>query len=135
MAFDAKYIFPIDQNARAAVGVNLPFSGNSVFTPNFTTKDAIRYNLINFCLTNTGERPLNPNFGANLRQKLFEQVSGKTLAGIEDSFGELIKTYFPFVIVDELTVQGYADSNVILITLKYSVQDTGITDTISLEFI
>ena len=95
MAFDARYIFPIDQNARAAVGVNLPFSGNSVFTPNFTTKDAIRYNLINFCLTNTGERPLNPNFGANLRQKLFEQVSGKTLAGIEDSFGELIKTYFP----------------------------------------
>ena len=48
MAFNARYIFPIDQNARAAVGVNLPFSGNSVFTPNFTTKDAIRYNLINF---------------------------------------------------------------------------------------
>ena len=49
--------------------------------------------------------------------------------------GELIKNYFPFVIIDELLVEGYADSNTILITIKYSVQDTGITDTISLEFI
>ena len=135
MAFNARYIFPIDQNARAAVGVNLPFSGNAVFTPNFTTKDAIRYNLINFCLTNTGERPLNPNFGANLRQKVFEQISTNTLTGLEDYMGELIKNYFPFVIIDELLVEGYADSNTILITIKYSVQDTGITDTISLEFI
>lgn len=135
MAYNARYIFPIDVNARAAVGINLPFSGNAVFTPNFTTKDAIRYNLINFCLTNTGERPLNPNFGANLRQKLFEQISARTLNGIEDQFGELIKTYFPFIIVEELLVEGFADSNAILITLKYSVQDTGITDEISLEFL
>ena len=72
MPFDAQQIYPIDFNKSAAVGVNLPFSDPAVFKPNYTTKDAIKNNLINFFLTNQGERPLNPSFGSGLRAFIFE---------------------------------------------------------------
>ena len=40
MAFSAQQIYPIDFNKSAAVGVNIPFSGPGVFTPNYTTAAA-----------------------------------------------------------------------------------------------
>ena len=72
MAFGAKQIFPNDLRPRVAIGVNLPFNGNGVFVPNYQTKDAIKNNLINYFLTNPGERPGNPTFGAGLRDTLFQ---------------------------------------------------------------
>ena len=46
---------------RVGIGVNLPLSEGGVFTPNYTTAEAIKTNLINYFLTNPGERPGNPN--------------------------------------------------------------------------
>jgi hypothetical protein len=63
MPFSPQQIAPIDFDASVAVGVNLPFSGPAVFISNYQTKDAIKNNLINFFLTNPGERVLNPTFG------------------------------------------------------------------------
>jgi hypothetical protein len=62
MAFGAKKIFPIDTKPGTAVGVALPFNAPGVFYSTYTTKDAIRNNLINFFLTNPPERYLNPTF-------------------------------------------------------------------------
>ena len=55
MAFNAQQIYPIDFNKSAAVGVDLPFSAPGVFKPNYTTKEAIKNNLINYLLTNSRE--------------------------------------------------------------------------------
>ncbi len=60
MAFSPQQIYPIDFNDSAAVGVDLPLNAPAVFRPNYTTKEAIKNNLINYYLTNQGERPLNP---------------------------------------------------------------------------
>lgn len=62
MAFNAKKIFPIDTKPRQAIGVDLPFSAPAVFRSTFLTKDAIRNNLINFFLTEPGERYENPTY-------------------------------------------------------------------------
>ena len=51
MAFNPQQIYPIDLNASAAVGVNLPLNGSAVFISNYQTRDAIKNNLINFFLT------------------------------------------------------------------------------------
>ena len=48
MAFGAKQIFPNDLRPRTAIGVDLPFNGPGVFILNYTTKDAIKANLINY---------------------------------------------------------------------------------------
>ena len=54
--------YPIDSIARKAVGVSLPFNGPAVFNPTFTTREQTKSNLINYLLTNLGERVFNPNF-------------------------------------------------------------------------
>ena len=67
MAFGAQQIYPQDLNVSQAIGINLPLNGPAVFKSNYQTKDAIKNNLINFFLTNPGERYLNPEFGGGLR--------------------------------------------------------------------
>ena len=79
MPFDAQHIYPIDFDKSAAVGINLPFNSPGVFFSNYTTKEAIKNNLINYFLTNQGERPLNPSFGGGLRAFVFEQIATNNL--------------------------------------------------------
>ena len=79
MAFGAIKKFPNDTRPRVGIGVNIPFSDGGVFTPNYQTKDAIKNNIINFFLTNPGERPDNPSFGGGLRRFVFEQLSDENV--------------------------------------------------------
>ena len=134
MPFGAVNIAPIDLRPRYAVGVNLPLSGNAVFISNFTTREATKDNLINFFLTNKGERPLNPNFGSNLRSIIFEQITNRTLDGVEEMVSEEIQTNFPTVVIEDLIVSQNPDYNTILVNITYNVSNSDIRDTINLEF-
>jgi len=134
MAFGAQKIFPIDIKARYAVGVNLPFSSPSVFTSNYLTKDAIKNNLINFFLTEPGERFLNPNFGSGLRSFVFEQITEDNMNLIEDKIRNDLSTYFPSVIPQNIIVYEDQTLQAIITQVSYNVQDTAINDTITLQF-
>jgi phage baseplate assembly protein W len=134
MAFGAQKIFPIDIKARYAVGVNLPFSSPSVFTPNYLTKDAIKNNLINFFLTEPGERFLNPNFGSGLRSFVFEQITEDNMNLIEDKIRNDLSTYFPSVIPQNIIVYDDQTLQAIITQISYNVKDTAINDTITLQF-
>jgi phage baseplate assembly protein W len=124
---------PLDINQRVAVGVAIPFSSPSVFRSTFTTLDQIKSNLINYILTNTGERVLNPNFGANLRAQLFEQISPNTLSALEIKLSNDIKRFFPSVQVQQLTLTPNYDENSIQLVLVYSILNNNIeTITITL---
>jgi phage baseplate assembly protein W len=133
MAFNPQQIYPIDLNASKAVGVNLPFSGPAVFISNYLTKDAIKNNLINFFLTNPGERYLNPNFGGGLRAFIFEQITNDNLDFLREDINKKISNYFPNILVNELTVTGQPDINQITVVLKYSVSNTNITDILEIQ--
>jgi phage baseplate assembly protein W len=133
MAFNPQQIYPIDLNASKAVGVNLPFSGPAVFISNYLTKDAIKNNLINFFLTNPGERYLNPNFGGGLRAFIFEQITNDNLDFLREDINKKISNYFPNILVNELTVTGQQDINQITVVLKYSVLNTNITDNLEIQ--
>lgn len=128
MAFQIQKIYPLDLEPRKAIGVDLPFSGKAVFNSNYLTKDAIRNNLINYFLTNKGERYLNPSFGSNIRKLLFENINQDSLDDIKDMVSDDISNYFPRVnpIVFELTAAP--DSNTVRFYMKYSIQDTNIED-------
>jgi phage baseplate assembly protein W len=134
MAFGEQQISPIDFNKSAAVGVNIPFSAGDVFTPNFTTAAAIKNNLINFFLTNQGERPLNPTFGAGLRGFIFEQIASENLDFLEEQIQEDLNSFFPNINLDELEINAQEDNNIITVSLTYSVTNTNINDTIEIDF-
>jgi phage baseplate assembly protein W len=133
MAFNPQQIYPIDLNTSKAVGVNIPFSGTAVFISNYLTKDAIKNNLINFFLTNPGERYLNPNFGGGLRAFIFEQITNDNLDFLREDINKKISNYFPNILVNELTVTGQQDTNQITVVLKYSVLNTNITDNLEIQ--
>lgn len=134
MAYNAQQISPIDFKPSVGVGVSLPFNGKSCFNTTFTTQEAIKSNLVNWFLTNQGERPLNPNFGGNLRQFLFQQISEDTLEFLEEDIQSQLSTVFPSVIVDSLEITTNPDYNSITVILKYSVESTNISDELNITF-
>ena len=134
MAFEAQQIFPIDFNKSAAVGVDLPFNAPGVFRSNFTTKQAIKNNLINYFLTNPGERPLNPSFGAGLRSFIFEQISTGNLDFLEERISNDLNTFFTNISIDNLEILKQEDLNTITVSLTYSVINTNINDTLEIDF-
>ena len=133
MAFNPVQIQPIDLTDNIAVGVNIPFTSPSVFKSNYQTKDALKNNLINFFLTNPGERPLNPTFGGGLRAFIFEQIKSNNLDSLKDDIESKITFYFPQVIINELTISG--NENTINVTLKYSIKNTNTSDKLEMNFI
>ena len=133
MAFNPIQIDPIDFLQDIAIGVNLPFSNTSVFKSNYQTKDAIKNNLINFFLTNPGERPLNPLFGGGLRAFLFEQITENNLNFLREDLNQKLQIFFSNIEVKDLIISGQEDTNQITVTLKYNVLNTSITDTLEIE--
>ena len=134
MAFGAKQIFPNDQRPRVAIGVDLPLNGEACFRSNFETKDAIKNNLINYFLTNPGERPGNPEFGAGLREYIFTQITDNNLDFLREDIQGKLATYFPRVVVGRVEVNPDTDRNRILVKIMYSVANTGIEDNLELSF-
>ena len=134
MAFGAKKIFPIDTRPGTGVGIAIPFNAPGVFFSTYTTKDAIRNNLLNFFLTNQTERYLNNQFGANLRKFIFEQISTDSISFLKENIQSLLKTYFSNVKVEKLDILEYPDSNEINVVLTYSIINTGIVDTVEITF-
>lgn len=134
MAYNVQRINPLDLQPRKAVGVALPFQGRAVFNSTYTTKDATRANLINFFLTGQNERVFNVNFGAGLRNLLFEQITEDSVVNVKTTIQTGLENYFPQVIVDSIKLTPFPDSNTISFELKYSVRETNITDEITINF-
>ena len=134
MAFGARKVFPNDLRPRVAIGFNLPINGEAVFTPNYQTKDAIKNNLINFFLTNPGERPGNPSFGGGLREFIFTQIQTDNLEFLKDDIQTKIDTEFGNINVLSINIFEQPNNNRILVQIKYNVPNTGINDELELSF-
>ena len=134
MAFGAKKIFPIDTRPGTAVGVAIPFNAPATFFPTYTTQDAIRNNLLNFLLTNTTERYLNNDFGANLRKFIFESITNNNIDNLKETIQQYITTYFSNIKLDKLDILQYPDTNEISIEMYYTIINTEITDQVQITF-
>lgn len=126
--------FPLDLNARKAIGVAIPFSAKAVFNSTYTTKDQIKSNLINYFLTNKGERIMQPNFGSNLRAFVFEQLDNLVVDTIKKKIQDELSSYFPNVSVKKLDILSNPDSYSLQVVLTYNVVNFGIEDEINLIF-
>ena len=125
--------FPIDSIERKAVGFGFPLNGNAVFKPTYTTREQIRANIINFLLTNHGERVFNPFFGGNLRNLLFEHIDNNTLEDLEAKISDDLGRLFPGVTVQGITFTPNYDENSIFFDLTYEVIAFGIEDTVNIQ--
>lgn len=133
MAYNLVQIPIADLRPSTALGVAIPFSAPNVFTSVYTTLEQTKYNIINFMLTDTRERPFNPNFGAGLRSRLFEQITETDLDSLKVTISNQIESYFPNVLVNSLNIQGNPDDNSISVELTYSLRNIKSTDSLVLK--
>jgi phage baseplate assembly protein W len=131
MAIIIRNKFPVDTQAQKAVGVDLPFSAPAVFKSNYFTRDAIKYNLINFYSTKRGERVMNPLFGSRLQNLVFNNITEITDDSIRAIITDETNNYFPFVTLADINIQKQEDNNQYIITITYQVANFGINDTIT----
>jgi phage baseplate assembly protein W len=134
MAFGAVQISPNDTLPRVGIGVDIPFIAGGVFTPNYLSRQAVKNNLINYFLTNPGERPGNPEFGGGLRRFIFEQISTGTLEFLKEDIQAKIATQFPNIVLVNLNVLSNPDYNSVTVEIYYSIANTGTNDNLTLNF-
>ncbi len=129
MAYQVQKKFIIDTQDKS-VGVTLPFTigNNGYFAVSYTTKEQIKSNLKNLILTNRGERLMQPEFGCNLRQALFEQIGPDTYSYIRGEIENQIQRWLPYIIINNLDVSSDAtsrDNNRISVGLDYTLAYAG----------
>jgi phage baseplate assembly protein W len=132
MAYGIKKISPLDLKPSTAIGVALPFSAGNVFTSVYTTKDQLKYNIINYLLTDPRERVFNPNFGAGLRARLFEQIDQDSFEEMKRSLMTQLEGQFPQIQVTKLEIIGNPDYNSININFSYKLLRSNENDAVIL---
>ena len=130
MAIKVQQIDPLDLRSSVGVGVDLPFEGKAVFNTTYTTREAIKANLINYFLTNKGERYLNPTFGSDIRLLLFENIDEETTEEVKSKVLKDITAYFPRVRPTLFEVTGEPDLNTFRVYLRYSIVNSNVDDEI-----
>ena len=112
---------PQDLGQKRGIGISVLFNTNEVFTQTFTTKEQVKANLINYILTNKGERFFDPSFGGDLKTMIFEQDSAfdSVSARLENE----IYNYVPNIIINSIDLKKYSDQNLVNIAINYSVNN------------
>jgi phage baseplate assembly protein W len=112
---------PIDVEQRVAVGVSIPFNANDVFNKTYTTTDQIKSNIINYILTDKGERVFNVNFGSSLRRYVFENSNLENSTLLQQTLKTELQTNFPNVQFNQISVTPNYDENTIDISIVYTI--------------
>jgi len=133
MAYIVRNVDILDLNPSTGVGMSLPFNGPTGINTTYTTREAIKSNLLNFILTGKRERVMNPAFGSGIRDVIFEPMTDDRIDQIESLIYGGVEQYFPQVVIGSLTVDLSPNNNAIAIYLKYSVVNTNIEDELQIN--
>ena len=127
---------PRDIQRNTAIGIRLPFNAPGVIYNTFSTKDQLKYNLINLLLTSKGERIYNPEFGTLLKAQLFNPMTEASFGDIEDSIIDSVQTYIPEIRINnvEFIQEGEYGSNSLVVKIAYQILISGQTDTVTVNF-
>ena len=134
MAYNIININPLDLQPSKGVGIKVPFDGPTGLNITYTTKEAVKSNILNFFLTGKRERIMNPNMGAGIREQLFEQITNNTADNLEDIIAFGLGDYFPQIQLTNLSVNASPDQNLIQIYFSYSIKNTNMQDEITINF-
>ena len=124
---------PRDLDKRKAIGVVMPFSSDSVFTPTYNTLEAYKVNLYNFFMTEREERYLNPELGSNLIQYLFTHFSEDTRRNIQETITFEVERFFPRLEILKIEIEDYPDENALQVDIRFRVKGTELEDNLVLD--
>ena len=107
MAYEIRNAKPI-YSTDTAIGIKLPIvsTDGRLFDLSYSNEEQMISNLKNLILTRRGERLMQPLFGTNLQDSLFEQNTQQLKNSIIDSINTAIDFWLPYVTVESLTVDN-----------------------------
>lgn len=151
---DTTLINPADLDESKAIGILLPFGadsnsktgyadgetsatgiqtgtdpvkeGSSLFRLSYLTKDQVISNVRNLILTNKGERLMNPDFGTDIYNLLFENNVPELDETIRTSVRDAFDRYMPLARIERLEVEQ--KEHKIHIVLGFSVKEYNINE-------
>ena len=102
-----------------------------------TYYEVAKQNLKMLILTNPGERIMEPDFGAGIREKLFELDTSMTQEGIKQDIYSQVKKFLPYIEIQGITVdgttgfenqKGFGDSYGLQISIEFKITTLNISD-------
>ena len=121
--------------AKVALGLVLPVAvgSNGYFQVAYNALTQTKSNLTNLILTKKGERVLQPAFGCNLHNLLFEQITDDVEANAKGAIEEAVQIWMPFVSINDVQLVKKEDFNEVYLTVVFSLKtNVNITDFITL---
>jgi phage baseplate assembly protein W len=125
---------PLDLQKNIVIGVSLPFNAPGVFNKTYSTKEQIKSNLINLLLTDKGERIMNPEFGADLRRSLFDNITTTSIDLLRIKIIDAINIFIPEVELENVDVESNIDDNTLNVTINYRLRISNTPDQVTVQF-
>jgi len=123
-----RYNDVVSGSLKREIGISVQFQQPEVFISTYTTKEQVKNQLINYILTNPGERMFQPFYGSGIRNLLFEQAQ-PDFASLEEQLKVKIEQNVQNIIVNDVIAVG--NDNELRIAINYSIN--GITDELNIE--
>jgi phage baseplate assembly protein W len=125
---------PLDLQKNIVIGVSLPFNAKGVFNKTYSTKDQIKSNLINLLLTDKGERIMNPEFGADLRRSLFDNITQSNTDLLQIKIIDAINIFIPEIELINVIIEPNIDYNTLTVTIDYRLIISNTPDQVTVQF-
>ena len=105
--------------------LNLNFNKNPAIKDIAKLKDveAVKRSVRNLILTNRFERPFHPEIGSDIRALLFEYMTPTIQTLLTDRIKDVLDTYEPRAVLNDVIVSGDMDLNQYGVTIKFYVRE------------
>ena len=105
--------------------LNLNFNKNPATKDIAKLKDveAVKRSVRNLILTNRFERPFHPEIGSDIRALLFENMTPTIQTLLTDRIKDVLDTYEPRAVLNDVIVSGDIDKNQYGATIKFYVRE------------
>ena len=107
------------------IGINRVSNSNGIFAVNYTTLTQAKDSLTNLIMTRKGERTMQPEFGCDIWELLFEQIDDESLnIKIENSILDAVKTWLPYIQIQQIIFdydENDIDNNRISLDIKFAL--------------
>ena len=125
---------PRDLQKNIAIGLSIPFNKFSAFRSTYSTKEQVKYNLINLLLTNKGERIENPEFGCDIKKSIFDFINTDNINKINNNIRVGVQTFIPEINLENVIITPEPDQNYVNVKVEYSMRISGEADEIQINF-
>jgi phage baseplate assembly protein W len=129
MAYNIVSINEINANQPNDIGLGISYgsTNDTIFSPIYASADQTKENLKTLLLTRIGERYMQPTYGTNLLNVIFEPNLSSLKSEIRILISEPIHHWLPYITLDSIDILTNEDDPTLIydvkITINYSINE------------